>query len=129
MSALKYTVPTSEEVIRDVREKFGKTPCKFQVEATIAQLSREKEDLYRHAVVCVAGMGSGKSLCFFIPFIFNKGGISIMVTPLIVLAKQMALYASKLDITVANLTGDAANDKLIKVRIPLWSLLKTCLHA
>ena len=106
MSVLDYSVPTPEEISGTVQQKFSKRPCKFQIDLAIAQLSTDKKCLYRPRVVCVAGTGSGKSLAFFKPFPFNDGGISIMVTPLNVLAEQMASISAKLNITVANLTGD-----------------------
>ena len=119
MTLLKIKIPTVEEVKQKVYENFGISPCKFQIQATIAQLTRSKEkttDL-RRGVLCIAGTGSGKSLAFYMPFIFNDNGILIMVTPLNVLAEQMAQVSAKLKITVANLTGDNSSEELYKVKL------------
>ena len=117
MASLEYEVPSAEEITQDVIEKFGVTPCKFQVEATIAQLKQALENPtdYRRGVLCIAGTGSGKSLAFYMPFLFNDNGISIMVTPLNVLAEQMAHVSTKLGISVANLTGDSVAESLLRV--------------
>ena len=64
-----------------VQEKFQKRPCRWQCQ--VAQSVLQGKD-----VIIDVGTGMGKTLAFFIPILFSRGKIQIIVTALHVLGKQ-----------------------------------------
>ncbi|KAF8233648.1 hypothetical protein L208DRAFT_1265693, partial [Tricholoma matsutake] len=82
-------------------------PCIFQAHAALAQL--EQKDC-----ITISPTGSGKTLMFWIPLLFNNDGIIIIVTALNILGDKNVTELEKLDISAANITGDSATDELFK---------------
>ncbi|KAF8232106.1 hypothetical protein L208DRAFT_1273804, partial [Tricholoma matsutake] len=80
-------------------------PCIFQAHAALAQL--EQKDC-----ITISPTGSGKTLMFWIPLLFNNDGIIIIVTALNILGDKNVTELEKLDISAANITGDSATDEL-----------------
>ena len=68
---LVYTIPSISEVISRTEEYFGITPHLFQVEDTLAQLKRQD-------VITISPTGSGKTLTFWMPLLFNNNEIKIV---------------------------------------------------
>ncbi|KAF8601820.1 P-loop containing nucleoside triphosphate hydrolase protein [Ceratobasidium sp. AG-I] len=88
---------------------FNVTPCKFQVQACDLQLRGED-------VFLVAPTGSGKSLTFLMPFIWQRDSISILVSPLQLLGGQHASHPAldTLGIKSINLTSETSSDAVFK---------------
>jgi superfamily II DNA helicase RecQ len=59
--------------------------------------------------------GSGKTLTFWIPLLFNNNDIIIIVTALNILGDKNVEELEKLDISAVNITGESATDELFKV--------------
>ncbi|KAF6746605.1 P-loop containing nucleoside triphosphate hydrolase protein [Ephemerocybe angulata] len=102
MSALRYTVPSIEHLREEVEKKFGYKPCLFQARDAIQQLERKKH------CITIARTGLGKTLTFWIPLLFNGGGIKIIVTALNVLGAQNVKELEQLGIPGVNITGASA---------------------
>lgn len=83
--ALKYTVPSLEEMDDIVEEKLG-----FQYRACSFQLQSARLQLLGKNVFTFAPTGAGKTLSFWIPLLFNDNGIQILVTPLNILGDKNA---------------------------------------
>ena len=108
MSSLKYHVPTLSELRSHVEEKFGIMPCIFQACSALAQL--EQKDC-----ITISPTGSGKTLTFWIPLLFNKGGITVVITALNILGDKNVAELAKLGISAVNITSDSATNELFKV--------------
>ena len=108
MSGLKFTVPTLDELRSKVQNSFGVQPCIFQARSALAQL--EQKDC-----ITISPTGSGKTLTFWIPLLFNDDGIIIIVTALNILGEKNVAELEKLGISAANVTGESATDELFKV--------------
>ncbi|PPQ97754.1 hypothetical protein CVT26_001802 [Gymnopilus dilepis] len=107
MSSLKIRVPTIAEVREEVKRVFGITPCNFQARDAIAQLERKD-------CITIARTGSGKTLTFWAPLLFNDNGIIIVVTALNILGDQNVAELARLHISAVNVTGETATDALFK---------------
>ncbi|KAF8272036.1 P-loop containing nucleoside triphosphate hydrolase protein [Lactarius quietus] len=101
-------LPSSDAIHVAVQEHFGFFPCKWQVEAALIQL--QQKDL-----VLLASMGSGKTLTFWILLLFNGDGITIMVTPLVILGDKNVAELSDVSIPALNLTTELVTDATFKV--------------
>jgi superfamily II DNA helicase RecQ len=101
-------LPSLDEMREAVKERFGFFPCTWQLNAALTQL--KQNDL-----VTLAPTGSGKTLTFWIPLLFNEDGITIVVTPLIVLGEKNVSKLSLVSIPAINLTTSSASDKTFKV--------------
>lgn len=111
MSSLKIHVTIAE--LRDkIKEVFGITPCNFQVRDAIAQLERKD-------CITIARTGSGKTLTFWAPLLFNDNGIIIVVTALNILGEQNVAELASLRISAINVTAETATDTLFKVRVSI----------
>ena len=84
MPVLLHHLPeTDREVQEKVKEVFGFTPCLWQIHIIRTVLNGDD-------VIPIARTGSGKSITYWIPVLFIKYGISIIVTPLKLLGSQFA---------------------------------------
>ena len=101
-------VPTLSELCSHVEEKFGIRPCIFQAHSALAQL--EQKDC-----ITISPTGSGKTLTFWIPLLFNKGGITVVVTALNILGDKNVAELTKLGISAVNITSDSATNELFKI--------------
>jgi superfamily II DNA helicase RecQ len=108
MSSLKFTIPSLIDLRTEVERKFKIWPCIFQTQAALAQL--EQRDC-----ITISPTGSGKTLTFWMPLLFNNNGIMIIVTALNILGDKNVAELEKLDISAVNVTGDSATDELFKV--------------
>jgi superfamily II DNA helicase RecQ len=108
MSGLKFIIPTLDELRSTVQNSFGVRPCIFQACSALAQL--EQKDY-----ITISPTGSGKTLTFWIPLLFNDDGIIIIVTALNILGEMNVAELEKLGISATNVTGESAADELFKV--------------
>jgi superfamily II DNA helicase RecQ len=101
-------LPSLANVRETVNKRFGFTPCTWQLEAALTQLRRQD-------LVTLAPTGSGKTLTFWIPLLFDKDGISVVITPLNVLGEKNVKELADVSITAINLTTTSASDEAFKV--------------
>ncbi|KAH9040343.1 P-loop containing nucleoside triphosphate hydrolase protein [Lactarius pseudohatsudake] len=62
----------------------------------------------------LAPTGSGKTLTFWIPLLFNEDGITIVITPLIVLGEKNVKELLDVSIAAINLTTDSTSNETFK---------------
>ncbi|KAN0138442.1 P-loop containing nucleoside triphosphate hydrolase protein [Lactarius tabidus] len=99
--------PTLEAMHEAVKNQFGFFLCTWQLEAALTQLRRNN-------LITLAPTGSGKTLTFWIPLLFNEEGIIIVVTPLVVLGDKNIAELSDVSIPTINLTMESALDDTFK---------------
>ncbi|KDQ16393.1 hypothetical protein BOTBODRAFT_107434 [Botryobasidium botryosum FD-172 SS1] len=75
------TLPTYNDIISETRKIFNKKPCLPQVMACDLQLK------CKH-VISILPTGSGKTLTFWMYFIWIKTGITLIISPLKSLGDQ-----------------------------------------
>ncbi|KAI9437122.1 P-loop containing nucleoside triphosphate hydrolase protein [Lactarius psammicola] len=90
-----------------VNKCFGFVPCTWQLEAALTQLGQRD-------LVTLAPTGSGKTLTFWIPLLFNGDGITIVITPLIVLGEKNVKELSDVSIAAINLTTTSTSEEAFK---------------
>jgi hypothetical protein len=84
MSEPTHTMPDNdEEVQSQVEAVFGFRPCLWQIRVVHAILNGDN-------VITIAPTGSGKSMTYWMPLLYIKHGISVVVTPLKLLGVQFA---------------------------------------
>jgi superfamily II DNA/RNA helicase len=106
---LKHTMPKSdEEVQRQVEEKLGVCPCLWQILVVCKIL--EQDD-----VITIAATGSGKCLTYWMPLLFVKHGIVVLVTPLKLLGQQFVDILAKNNISAVSITATHATNEQFKV--------------
>lgn len=86
------------------QEVFGRAvrPCLWQVKVALAFLKGEKH------VLSIARTGSGKTLTFWIPVLLTDDGITIVIVPLNLLAKQNVDQLTLAGINSMIITADTA---------------------
>ncbi|KAI6097399.1 P-loop containing nucleoside triphosphate hydrolase protein, partial [Pisolithus croceorrhizus] len=82
------------------QQVFGIRPCLWQVRVAKEILRGEKD------IICMAGMGMGKTLTFWMPLLFRPGGIQIVVTPLNLLGKQNVTSLVKAGIEAISISSE-----------------------
>jgi superfamily II DNA helicase RecQ len=104
-------IPSRETIRERTEALFGVRPCDFQITDVVAQLEKKH-------VVTISPTGSGKTLTFWMPLLFNDDGIMILITPLNVLGEQNVDELTRLGIPAVNVTAETATDRLFKVCHP-----------
>ncbi|KAF8499379.1 hypothetical protein JB92DRAFT_2817114 [Gautieria morchelliformis] len=89
---------TQDQIRADTARVFGLRPCVGQIKATAAQLKKTSD------VVYISGTGSGKTLTFWMPMIYEKDSITILITALSVLGQQSADTLCETGIPAINVT-------------------------
>ncbi|KAG2124813.1 P-loop containing nucleoside triphosphate hydrolase protein [Suillus clintonianus] len=107
MSPRRFDVPSFVNMKQTVQEKFGLSPCTWQLQAAQYQLNSKD-------VITISPTGSGKTLTFWIPLLFNAGGIIIIVTPLNILGEKNQKEAEALGFPAINLCKETASDQAFK---------------
>ena len=105
---LDIKIPSFSEVIQKTEEVFGFKPCTWQIKVAIAMIKRWKD------IVCVSGMGSGKTLPFWLPLFFTSGTV-IVITALNILGQQNEKSLEKVGIRAIAISGDAPWKQHIRV--------------
>lgn len=110
MSRSKSLIPSVAQIRDDVKANFGVIPCLYQVQDAQAQLRGED-------CITIAATGSGKTLTFWIPLLYNNGGYIIIITALNILGDQNVKQLEAVNIRAINMTGDVATDDAFQVRV------------
>jgi hypothetical protein len=77
----------SFSVIREkAQDHFNKQACLWQLKVTDTFLKNDND------IICIAGMGMGKTLAFWSPLVLQDTGILIVVTPLNQLGDQSVSF-------------------------------------
>ena len=109
MPILSHCLPeTVQEVQEKVKEVFGFAPCLWQIHIVCAVLSGDD-------VITIARTGSGKSITYWMPVLFIKYGISLIVTSLKLLGSQFAGMLQDNGISVISITAANATNELFEV--------------
>jgi superfamily II DNA helicase RecQ len=98
----------NEEVQREVEERTGTRPCIWQIE--VVRMVLDGKD-----VITIAATGSGKSFPYWIPLLYIKYGIVILVTPLKLLGKQFVDILEKNQLCAVSMTAANATNGLFEV--------------
>ena len=112
ISCLTYshTMPDSDEEVQDqIEAVFGFRPCLWQIHVVHAILDGDD-------VITNAPMGSGKSTTYWMPVLFIKYGISVIVTPLKLLGAQFSEMLEGVGISAVSITADNATNELFNIR-------------
>lgn len=103
---MSKVIPSVDEVKQRGYERFGWLPCLWQIE--IARVLLERRDL-----VGTAATGAGKSVTFFLPAFFEKGGVTVLVCPLKGLGDQHAADVMKYGFVAISLTAETITTDVI----------------
>jgi superfamily II DNA helicase RecQ len=87
--------------------KLGLTPCTWQHQSAHNQL--ENKDVFT-----ISPTGSGKTLTFWIPLLFNNGGITIIITPLNILSEKNRDEANAYGFPALDICAEIATDEALK---------------
>jgi superfamily II DNA helicase RecQ len=105
IAAQAPNLPSAAEICARTQEVFRKTPCLFQIELCLAQLQAQYNN---QDIISIAPTGSGKTLCFLMPLLFNNNKITIIVTALNILGEQFSQQAK--DAGISAVAVMAANN-------------------
>ncbi|KAG2367843.1 hypothetical protein BDR07DRAFT_1271039 [Suillus spraguei] len=106
-SVCHFNVPSFANMKQTVQEKFGLSSCTWQLLA--AQYQLQSKD-----IVTISPTGSGKTLTFWIPLLFNAGGIIIIVTLLSILGEKKQKEAEALGFPAINPCKETTTDQVFK---------------
>ena len=108
LSDPRNALPSLDEMREAVNARFGCRPCTWQLEAALTQLNGRD-------LLTIAPTGCGKTLTFWIPLLFNGNGITIVITPLIVLGEKNVKELSDVSISAINLSSATISDETFQV--------------
>ena len=94
--------PTLATICQQAQQTFAVCPCLWQLKVSEALLKGDKD------VVCTAGTGMGKTLCFWLPLLFRPNGLQIVVTPLNLLGNQNVASLTKAGISAIAINSETA---------------------
>ena len=106
----EHTMPdNNKEVQREVEERTGMSIiCMWQIEVVCMVLNSRD-------VITITVTGSGKSFPYWIPLLYIKYGIVILVTPLKLLSKQFVDILEKNQLCAVSMTAANATNGLFEV--------------
>ena len=108
-----WQAPSVSQIREQTEAVFKKPPCLFQIELCMAQLHSQYT---MQDIISTASTGSGKTLCFLMPLLFNGGKLSIIVTALNLLGEQFGRQLEAANITAISVTASNANKATFQVR-------------
>lgn len=109
MPLSKPLIPSLTQIRDDVKDKLGIHPCLYQIRDAQAQLRGEN-------CITIAATGSGKTLTFWIPLLYNNGGCTIIITVLNILNDQNVKQLEALNIKAIHMTTRNATNEAFQVR-------------
>lgn len=110
MPKIPHSMPVLDaDVQKQVEEAFGIRPCLWQIKVVRAIM--EGDD-----VITIAPTGLGKSLTYWMPLLFIKHGITVLVTPLKLLGGQFVEMLQDNMISAVSITAANATNELFEVR-------------
>ena len=98
----------NKEVQREVEERTGTQPCIWQIEVVHMVLNGKD-------MITIAATDSGKSFPYWIPLLYIKYGIVILVTPLKLLSKQFVDILEKNQLCAVSIMAANATNGLFEV--------------
>jgi len=104
----RVEVPSFAEMKSIAEMKLGLTPCTWQLQSAHNQL--ENKDVFT-----ISPTSSGKTLTFWIPLLFNNGGITIIITPLNILSEKNRNEANAYGFPALDICAETATDQAFKV--------------
>ena len=116
MPLAAHTMPNNDEEVRaQVKAVFGFEPCLWQIQVVCAVLAGED-------VITIARTGSGKSITYWMPALFIKYGIIIVVTPLSLLGAQFVQMLKDNGISAICIPAADATNEVFEVTHPVLHL-------
>ena len=110
-------MPESDENVQiQVEQVFGFRPCLWQIRVVRAILAGED-------VITIAPTGSGKSLTYWMPLLFIKYGITVVVTPLKLLGGQFSKMLQDNGVSAVSITAANATNELFEASLLYYCLL------
>ena len=107
--SLTHTMPENDEdVQKDVEEKLGFWPCLWQI--AVVRKVLEQDD-----VITIAPTEAGKSWCYFLPLLYVKFGIVLLVTPLKLLGMQFVKNLKQRGINAVSMIASNSSNELFQV--------------
>jgi superfamily II DNA helicase RecQ len=103
--------PSQAEIQRRTQEVLSYQQCLWQIHVVEAILKHDKD------VIAIAATGSGKTLTFWMPLLFKKDGIQIVITPLNILGKQNVDSLAAMGIQGITVTAENTTRQTFKVSI------------
>jgi superfamily II DNA helicase RecQ len=104
-----HTMPESDaEVQKQVQAVFGYHPCLWQIHVLHAVLDGKD-------VITIAPTGSGKSSTYWMPLLYIKYRITVVITPLKLLGAQCCRTTWSVSITAAKATNELFEVILFKL--------------
>jgi superfamily II DNA helicase RecQ len=97
-----------KEAQRLVEEALGVRPCLWQIRVV-------RKILVLDNVITIAAIGSGKSFTYWMPLLFVKHGIVVLVTPPKLLGKQFKDVLAKNAVSAVSATVANATNELFEV--------------
>ncbi|KIO32743.1 hypothetical protein M407DRAFT_211374, partial [Tulasnella calospora MUT 4182] len=92
-----------DSVKKDCENRLGCTPCKWQIDAALATVSRQD-------AIVISATGSGKTLPMLIPLLYLRNALVIIISPLTVLCAQFQELVLKHNFRGIAVTNDNASD-------------------
>jgi hypothetical protein len=84
MSRAHIEMPSHDQICKATERIFDIRPCISYIKVSFRQLRYETDIVY------ISATGSGKTLTFWIPMIYEKDNITVLVTALNILGQQTA---------------------------------------
>ena len=104
-----HPTPTLEEIRARTHAALDCNPCLWQAKAVQQAVKGDKD------MLCIAPTGAGKTLTFWMPLLFRKDGIQIVVTPLNMLGTQNVKELASYGISACDVRAETATPKLFQV--------------
>ena len=110
-------LPSLSDIRSLSQSKFHHYPCIWQAKAVEAIIERDRD------VIIIAGTGMGKTLTFWMPFLFFPAGyIQVVITPLNLLGTQKVESLEKkagMNLKAIFIGADTATPEIFLVSQPL----------
>jgi DEAD/DEAH box helicase len=110
MSQTLIPLPSLSIIKEKSQQVFQKTPCHFQSLLCLWQLQNKN-------IISISPTGSGKTLTFWLPLMFSKTSIIIIITALNILGDQFVAQLNKANLAAVAVTAGNDNDRTFVVSL------------